>query len=189
MSETKIVVPQGMLDAATQADTTFCGKVAFPPRVEAIVEAALRWADDNKPPINDEPARTLPRLVACAVIIRDGNVLLERRAPSGVAGLDGMWDLPGGKLECGETVVECLIREIAEELSICIRPTRLLPHLPTSDWVYADGERRHWVLAAYECDLISGEPACNERLQWFDMKGLPPEMLEADRRLLTLVRN
>ncbi len=139
------------------------------------------------PPVADEPARTLPRLVACAAIIRDGSVLLERRAPSGVAGLDGMWDLPGGKLECGESVIECLVREIAEELSVGIRPGRMLPYLPTSDWVYADGQRRHWVLAAFECSLISGEPVCNERLRWFKLTDLPTEMLEADRRLLSLV--
>ena len=51
----------------------------------------------------DKPAKTLPRLVVCAIIIRDGKVLLERRAPAGVAGLDGKWDLPGGKVEPGET--------------------------------------------------------------------------------------
>lgn len=139
------------------------------------------------PPVADEPAKSLPRLVACAVIIRDGKVLLERRAPCGVDGLDGMWDLPGGKVECGEAVSDCVVREIAEELSVCIRTVRLLPYLPVSDWVYADGERRHWILAAFECELISGEPVCNERLQWFSVRNLPKEMLKADRDLLGLV--
>jgi len=45
--------------------------------------------------------RAYPTLVVCALIVRDEKVLLERRAPTGVAGLDRMFDLPGGKVENG----------------------------------------------------------------------------------------
>jgi hypothetical protein len=43
-----------MLHAATQADTTFCGKVAFPPRVLAIVGAVLRYQSEHVPLPRDE---------------------------------------------------------------------------------------------------------------------------------------
>lgn len=54
--------------------------------------------------------------VAAAVIIEDGRLLLARRAPG--EKLAGMWELPGGKVEPGETPNDCLRRELLEELSM-----------------------------------------------------------------------
>ena len=147
-------------------------------RAEGLVSEIAKW--------KDKPAAILPRLVVCAVIIRGGNVLLERRAPSGVDGLDGMWDLPGGKVEPGETPNDAIVREIAEELSIGVRPAHPLPFLPTSTWKYADGEQRHWILAAYPCEIISGEPVETETLKWFPVAALPDDILDADRTLVNL---
>ena len=79
-----------LLDVAAQANRLNDEKIA----AEAQV-AALRAALELE---KDKPAKTMPRLVVCAIIIRDGRVLLERRAPAGVPGLDNMWDLPGGKV-------------------------------------------------------------------------------------------
>lgn len=56
------------------------------------------------------------RQVTAAVIIEDGKLLLARRAPG--EKLAGMWELPGGKIEDGETPSECLRRELEEELSM-----------------------------------------------------------------------
>ena len=147
-------------------------------RVEGLVREVAKW--------KDKPAAILPRLVVCGVIIRGGNVLLERRAPSGVDGLDGMWDLPGGKVEPGETPNDAIVREIAEELSIGVRPAHPLPFLPTSTWKYADGEQRHWILAAYPCEIISGEPVETETFKWFSVANLPDNILDADRTLVNL---
>jgi len=41
------------------------------------------------------------------------------------------WELPGGKLEPGETIEDCLVREIAEELNLSTRIGR-----PLNNWVY-----------------------------------------------------
>jgi len=137
----------------------------------------------------DKPAKDLPRLVVCAVITRDGQVLLERRAPAGVPGLDNKWDLPGGKVESGEAVEDAIVREIAEELGIGVRPGTLIPYLPTSTWTYADDVRRHWILAAYPCTIISGEPVCTETLRWFALNCVERvDLLDADRRLIVLAR-
>ena len=55
--------------------------------------------------------------IGVAVIINsEGKILIDRRKPEGEMG--GLWEFPGGKIEPGETVEECIKREIKEELNI-----------------------------------------------------------------------
>ena len=56
------------------------------------------------------------RQVTAAVIIEDGQLFLARRPPGDT--LAGLWELPGGKIEQGETPQECLERELREELEM-----------------------------------------------------------------------
>lgn len=53
--------------------------------------------------------------IGVAVIINSqGKILIDRRLPQGEMG--GLWEFPGGKIEPGETIPECIQREIQEEL-------------------------------------------------------------------------
>ncbi|HYM80457.1 MAG TPA: (deoxy)nucleoside triphosphate pyrophosphohydrolase [Candidatus Limnocylindria bacterium] len=54
--------------------------------------------------------------VAAAVIWRSGRLLLAQRPPGGPLGLQ--WELPGGKIELGESVEHALVRELEEELGV-----------------------------------------------------------------------
>lgn len=54
--------------------------------------------------------------VTAGIIIRRGRVFLARRGPG--SHLAGCWELPGGKIEDGESPAECLSRELREELGI-----------------------------------------------------------------------
>lgn len=92
--------------------------------------------------------------VVCACIKAPGGreVLLSMRNAPGVVGLDGKWELPGGKIEFGETPDKALVREIEEELEIKIVTRRLLPYLHTNLWEYPHVST-HVVLAGYECEL------------------------------------
>lgn len=54
--------------------------------------------------------------VGTGIIVRNGKVLIAQR-PQGKP-LAGLWEFPGGKLEAGETIEQCLKRELKEELSI-----------------------------------------------------------------------
>jgi mutator protein MutT len=55
-------------------------------------------------------------IVAAALVERDGRLLITRRQPG--VHLEGLWEFPGGKCEPGETVAECLQRELHEELAV-----------------------------------------------------------------------
>src|SRR6266849_6680586 len=63
-----------------------------------------------------------PILAVSAAIIRDGKVLIVRRArpPAG-----GLYTLPGGVVEVGETLVEAVVREVHEETALAVEPVAL----------------------------------------------------------------
>ena len=54
--------------------------------------------------------------VVAGVVWRDGRLLLTQRPPGGPLGLH--WELPGGKIEPGESPEHALVREIREELGV-----------------------------------------------------------------------
>jgi len=54
--------------------------------------------------------------VSAAIIIRNREILIGRRSAS--VNLTGFWEFPGGKQDPGETIQECLERELFEELSV-----------------------------------------------------------------------
>jgi 8-oxo-dGTP diphosphatase len=58
---------------------------------------------------------------ASVAIVREGKVLLIKRA---FAPYQHLWTLPGGRMEAGETIEQCAIREVQEELSLAVRNLR-----------------------------------------------------------------
>lgn len=56
------------------------------------------------------------KVVTAAIVSDQGRYLIARRGPA--EKLAGMWEFPGGKVEFGETLQECLKREIYEELGV-----------------------------------------------------------------------
>ena len=65
--------------------------------------------------------------VVVGVIERDGKFLLTRRRDGGRH--DGVWQFPGGGLEFGESVEECLFREVKEETGLEVEIVRLIPKI------------------------------------------------------------
>jgi A/G-specific adenine glycosylase len=65
-----------------------------------------------------ETSSPLPhKTIGVAVIWNEqGQILIDRRRAQGLLG--GLWEFPGGKIELGETIEECIKREIKEELGI-----------------------------------------------------------------------
>jgi len=117
-----------------------------------------------------------------AVIVRDNRVLLVRR---GQAPLLGEWSLPGGVLECGETLREATIREAREETGLEVETGGLLgvyERVIRSE----DGRvRYHYVLIDFLCravagDLKAGSDAADVR--WFESAALDRLNLPTDTR-------
>jgi ADP-ribose pyrophosphatase YjhB (NUDIX family) len=123
----------------------------------------------------DQDARAYPDrpyLAVSAAIIRDGRVLVARRARGPALGI---WTMPGGVVEAGETLIEALMREIKEETSLTIEPVALAGH---REVVVRDGQgraSRHFVILCFASRWIAGEPRLNEELS--DARWLRPEEL------------
>jgi ADP-ribose pyrophosphatase YjhB (NUDIX family) len=115
-----------------------------------------------------------------AVIVQDQRVLLVRR---GQPPLLGEWSLPGGVLECGETLREAVAREAREETGLLVEPGEMLG---VYERVIRDDERRvryHYVLIDFLCrpvggDLKAGSDAADVR--WFTRDELPALNLAHD---------
>lgn len=98
--------------------------------------------------------------VAAAVIQRGSQVLITRRPSNGLLG--GLWEFPGGKQEAGETLPDCLLREIREELGVEIAvgsPLGVYQHAYSHFKV---------TLHAFTCHLLEGEPQALQvdALEW-----------------------
>jgi len=95
-----------------------------------------------------------PYLAVSAAIIRDGHVVVVRRAKGASTGL---YTLPGGVVEAGETLREAVVREIAEETGITIEPVALAGQREfiTRD---EDGKvSRHFVILCFAARWLAGE--------------------------------
>lgn len=109
------------------------------------------------------------RTTACGCLHRDGRVLLERR-PDDAKVSPGVWDLPGGHLEPGETPEHALVRELREELGVIVARMRL-GLVQDEDEAASRRLYRHYT---YVVDAWQGEPraAQGQTLAWFDSAAL-----------------
>jgi len=107
-------------------------------------------------------------VVACALVDVDNRVLLAQR-PQGKA-MAGLWEFPGGKLAPDERPEEALIRELAEELGITVKPACLAP-LTFASHAYPDF---HLLMPLYVCRRWEGIPQGREgqALKWVRAKAL-----------------
>lgn len=103
------------------------------------------------------PAR--PRKTVVAALIdrpSDGAILLSLRGPH--QSMPGLWELPGGKIEPGESPQAALIREVREELDVEVR---VLSIYDVVSFTYPDFDL---LMLVYRCELL-GEPSAKEVAQ------------------------
>jgi len=108
------------------------------------------------------------RIVVVAAALYDGDRLLaaRRSAPPELA---GRWELPGGKVEEGESPEHALVRELREELGVAAEALRRIP----GEWPL----RSPYVLQAWTARLLPGSPAPEPLQDHDELRWLTPDEL------------
>jgi 8-oxo-dGTP diphosphatase len=120
-------------------------------------------------------------IVTAAVVERDGAFLLTRRLEG--THLAGAWEFPGGKCEPGESLHECLRREIAEELGVdCTIGEQILE-------VTHDYPDRRVVLHFFRCAMLGAPTArLGQEMSWVPPARLRDyELPPADAELIDIL--
>jgi ADP-ribose pyrophosphatase YjhB (NUDIX family) len=128
---------------------------------------------------------------ANTVLFNESNqVLLHRRSDNGA------WALPGGRMEIGESIEACAVREMFEETGLHVKIRRLVGVYsdPKNYCIlrYPDGYAVHYLIVVYEVEQIGGELLISEEsteLRYFDVDALPEGMMPSSRmRVLDTVQ-
>lgn len=104
----------------------------------------------DKIPIKKKKAAVPHFDIGAGVIWRKGQILISQRPLKGLLG--GLWEFPGGKQERGETLPQCVKREIKEELSIDVQVGKKLAKV---DHAYSHFKI---TLHAFHCTYLQGRP-------------------------------
>ena len=118
---------------------------------------------------DDRTFPTRPFVGASIAVIREGRVLLASRANEPMR---GVWTLPGGLVEAGETLAEAALRELAEEVGVTAEVVGVLS--PT-EIIVRDGTgraRHHYVVHPHAALWRGGEPMAGPEalgVRWADL--------------------
>lgn len=122
-----------------------------------------------------------PRVGANAVIFDEqGRVLLTKRQDN------GLWCLPGGHMDLGETIQETVIRETEEETGLKVVVERLVGiySMPYPGYVYKNPKKQILVVT-FICRPIGGSLRLTDEtsdVRYFALDGLPADMLPGHER-------
>ncbi len=130
------------------------------------------------------PAR--PILAASVAVFRDGRALVAARAKPP---LRGLFSLPGGLVEPGETLAEAALRELREEVGVEAAMVGFVDHVEVIERDADERVRLHFVICAHAARWVSGEPTTGDEaleVRWVtpdEIPGLPttpglPALLE-----------
>jgi A/G-specific adenine glycosylase len=135
-------------------------------------------------PVRAGRAQTPHYNVAAGVVWGDeGRFLIAQRPAEGLLG--GLWEFPGGKQEPGETLSECLARELQEELAIHVAVGNLLTVVKHAFTHFKI------TLHALECRIVAGQPqaiGCAD-WRWVRLDELDQfAFARADRKIIDALR-
>ena len=122
--------------------------------------------------------------VSCAIIVRKNKILVTQRDIK--SGHPLKWEFPGGKQEQNETIEECLLREIKEELDVELKIKKKLSSVIHN---YEFGKIK---LIPFICIIINGTIELREHhdLQWITFEDYTNlDFTPADLKLIQLNKN
>lgn len=131
------------------------------------------------------PAR--PVIAVGAVVIRERQVLLVRRGQPPNAGL---WAIPGGAVELGESLQAAAERELREETGVIVRAGEPIYTFEHIDRDAKGNVRYHYVIVDILSRYLSGEPKAQSdalEARWISAAAL--EALRVSENTLTLLRH
>ncbi len=123
--------------------------------------------------------------VSAGIIRKNGSILLCRRKPTARYPLE--WEFPGGKFEAGESALECLRRELREELSIEIADAKPY-HIQKAFYPDSGMFEVHF----FTVDEFAGEPVNNvfDAIRWIRPGDLGSfTVLEGNKEIIRLLLN
>jgi ADP-ribose pyrophosphatase YjhB (NUDIX family) len=121
-------------------------------------------------------------LAASVGVFREGRVLIAERI---VEPAKGLYTFPGGRLEMGETLSECALRELREEVGVEARIAGFIDHVETIIRGPDGSTSFHAVICAFAAHWVSGEPRASNEIgetvwarpedvaRWPTTRGLP----------------
>lgn len=119
-----------------------------------------------KNPNQQEHLSEYQQVATCAIIKKQDKYLVAQRSSNMKYPLK--WEFPGGRLEAHETLEECVIREIKEELGVGIEIIEYWGSAESLDPVYP----LH--LHGYFCRITNGIPRCieHQEVKWLKLEEL-----------------
>ena len=101
---------------------------------------------------NAPAANSLVPAASAVVTDGSGRILLHRRRDN------DQWALPGGVMELGESLGECVVREVREETGFDVEPVGIVGIYsdPRHVFAYDDGEVRQEFSVCFECRITAG---------------------------------
>ncbi len=154
-----------------QAQHRFCGQCGAPTK---------QLADEHAMQCPSCGLTVYPRISpAVMVLIRDGDKLLLARSPRFKP---GVFSALAGFVEAGETLEQCAIREVREEVGVEIANLR---YFASQAWPFPNSLMVAF-FADYAGGLITPDPSEIEAAEWFSMDALPllPDPVSISRRLI-----
>lgn len=105
---------------------------------------------------NTEKLRKMIFVFDGVVFDKEGRILIDQRVGDGLEKVNGLWEVPGGKLEFGETPEQAIEREILEETGYRVVAKKLIPYTDVGTLEYPD-KVQHTVVFYYVCELVDGD--------------------------------
>lgn len=122
---------------------------------------------------------------AGGIIINDNNeVLLQLRSDTHT------WGVPGGALDPGEDLADCVVREVYEETGLHVVPERVTSVLAGEDFlhVYPNGDHVAIMSVMFRCRPVGGIAKVNDdeslEIRYFPVDALPDDMIPRHRLMV-----